>query len=136
MKIAHISDVHIRNLHYHDDYRKVFDQLYDELDDIDPKYIVVTGDIAHSKTDLSPEYVELSSELFGNIVDLCREELIIIPGNHDLQVNNPSRTDAIQPIIDLFDDDRMNYLKKSGSFKYDDICFHHMSVLEEQEEWD
>ena len=28
-RIAHISDTHIRNLKYHDEYRHVFKQIYD-----------------------------------------------------------------------------------------------------------
>ena len=30
-RIAHISDTHIRNLKYHDEYRHVFNQIYDSL---------------------------------------------------------------------------------------------------------
>ena len=57
MLIAHISDTHIRNLKYHYEYRQAFEDLYDKLRDQRPDIIVHTGDIAHTKTQLSPEYL-------------------------------------------------------------------------------
>ena len=58
MKFAHIADTHIRNLKYHDEYRTVFDQLYTTLKDEGVDCIVHCGDIAHTKTQISPEFVE------------------------------------------------------------------------------
>jgi len=39
---AHISDTHIRNLKYHDEYRKVFKDIYDQLHRDQPDYIIHT----------------------------------------------------------------------------------------------
>ena len=33
MKFAHIADVHIKNLKYHDIYQNVFEQLYKKLEE-------------------------------------------------------------------------------------------------------
>ena len=60
-RIAHISDTHIRNLKYHEEYRIVFKEIYDSLQLEQPDYIVHTGDLAHTKTQLSPEYFEMAS---------------------------------------------------------------------------
>ena len=39
-RLAHVSDTHIRNLKYHDDYRAVFEQMYTILREEKPDYIV------------------------------------------------------------------------------------------------
>ena len=50
MKIAHISDIHVRNYKYHHEYREVFQQLFDKLKELKPDIIVNTGDTAHTKS--------------------------------------------------------------------------------------
>ena len=58
-RIFHISDIHIRLYQRMKEYQYCFEKLYDELSS--PTYknetniIVVTGDIVHSKNELSPE---------------------------------------------------------------------------------
>ena len=61
MKFAHIADTHIKNLKYHYEYRIVFEQLYETLREQEVDYIVHCGDIAHTKTQISPEFVEMCS---------------------------------------------------------------------------
>lgn len=56
IKLAHIADTHIRNLKYHFEYREAFADLYKQLKESQPDYIVHCGDLAHTKTQLSPEY--------------------------------------------------------------------------------
>ena len=56
-RLAHVSDTHIRNLKYHDDYRACFEQMYSILREEKPDYIVHCGDVAHTKTQLSPEFL-------------------------------------------------------------------------------
>ena len=58
-KIAHIADTHIKNLKYHTEYREVFSKLFEHLREEKVDYIVHCGDIAHSKTNISPEFVIL-----------------------------------------------------------------------------
>jgi len=64
MKIAHIADTHIRNLKYHKEYKVVFSELYRKLKEAEVDYIVHCGDIAHTKTQISPEFVELCASFF------------------------------------------------------------------------
>jgi len=96
MKIAHISDTHIRNLKYHNSYRESFKDLYNKIPkDVD--CIIHTGDIAHSKTNLSPEFFSLAKEFLVNLSKIAH--LYIILGNHDGLVSNATREDAITPIV-------------------------------------
>ena len=85
-RIAHISDTHIRNLKYHDEYRHVFNQIYDSLKQEQPDYIVHTGDLAHTKTQLSPEYFEMASNFLKSLADIA--PTIMILGNHDGNLKN------------------------------------------------
>ena len=57
--IHHISDIQIRNLKRHREYEEVFDNLYKEVKKY-PKNSVayIGGDIAHSKTEMSPELID------------------------------------------------------------------------------
>ena len=127
-KIYHIADVHIRNLKRHKEYREVFSNLYGyilttmEENDI----IVIAGDIVHAKTDMSPEVVDLTQEFFTRLSDLL--PTIVIPGNHDANLNNSSRLDALTPIVNALKLPRLIYLKESGAWDIGGITFVHQSV--------
>ena len=81
MKIAHIADTHIKNLKYHEDYRACFVQMYEILQEQQVDYIVHCGDIAHTKTQISPEFVEMASGFFGSLANIAPTYIIL--GNHD-----------------------------------------------------
>ena len=53
IKIAHVSDIHVRKLKYHKEYRVVFERLYEKLRELKPDIIVNTGDTFHTKLDMS-----------------------------------------------------------------------------------
>lgn len=114
MKIVHVSDIHIRNLKFHADYRKVFDDFYHKLDEIRPDLVVNTGDTAHTKTNISPEFVDMASDFFTAIAKRC--PIINVLGNHDLNLMNEDRQDAISPVIDNLSNNRVILLKKSGPY--------------------
>ena len=77
IKIAHFADTHIRNLKFHDEYRYVFNQIYKKLLRQKPDYIVHCGDLAHTKTQLSPEYFALASEFLKNLADIAPTYVIL-----------------------------------------------------------
>lgn len=119
MRIAHISDIHIRNLKFHEDYRRVFDNFYEKLDELKVDLVVNTGDTAHTKTVISPEFVEMASEMTAQIAH--RAHYIIVLGNHDLNLMNEDRQDAITPIIQALDLKNVYLLKNSGPFGLGDM---------------
>ena len=126
---AHISDTHIRNLKYHDEYRKVFKDIYDQLHRDQPDYIIHTGDMAHTKTHLSPEYFELTSEFLKNLADIAPTYIIL--GNHDGNLKNENRQDAITPIIEALQHPNLHLLKNSGETQLtDSICLNVLSVFD------
>jgi len=129
MLIAHISDTHIRNLKYHYEYRQAFEDLYDKLRDQRPDIIVHTGDIAHTKTQLSPEYFELTSEFLNTLADIA--PLYVILGNHDGNLKNSERQDAITPIVEALQNDNIHLLKDSGEVEVnDEVTLNVLSVFD------
>ena len=57
--IHHISDIQIRNLQRHKEYRRVFENLYKEVKKYPNNAVAyIGGDIAHSKTEMSPELID------------------------------------------------------------------------------
>ena len=112
-KVLHIADIHIRNYQRHKEYRKVFRQLYKEVDALPKNSIVyVGGDIVHSKTDISPELIKLTTEFLKNLAD--RRHTIVITGNHDANLNNSSRLDSLSPMIESLSHPQLHYLKDSA----------------------
>ena len=118
MKFAHIADTHIRNLKYHKEYRTVFKNLYEKLRQEKPDYIVHCGDIAHTKTQISPEFVEMCSNFLSSLADIAPTYVIL--GNHDGNLKNSSRQDALSPIIDALNHTNLYLLKNSGETKLDE----------------
>jgi len=112
IKIAHFADTHIRNLKFHDEYRFVFNQIYKKLLSQKPDYIVHCGDLAHTKTQLSPEYFALASEFLKNLADIAPTYIIL--GNHDGNLKNSDREDAVSPIVNALNHPHLHLLKNSG----------------------
>ena len=112
MKFAHLADTHIRNLKYHKDYKIIFERLYDSLRREKPDYIVHCGDIAHTKTQISPEFVELCSDFLKNLANIAPTYVIF--GNHDGNLRNSSRQDALTPIVDALQHPNIYLHKNSG----------------------
>ncbi len=112
MRFAHIADTHIRNLKYHFEYREVFKQMYKKLRKQKVDCIIHCGDIAHTKTQISPEFVEMATDFFRNLGDIAPTYIIL--GNHDGNLKNSSRQDAITPIVEALAHPNIHLLKESG----------------------
>ena len=64
-RIYHLSDIHIRNIKRHTEYRSVFKKVYDEIGkNKENSVIYLGGDIVHAKLDMSPELIDLTSFVF------------------------------------------------------------------------
>lgn len=129
-KIAHISDTHIRNLKYHKDYKVVFEQLFEKLREETPDYIFHCGDIAHTKTQISPEFVEMCAWFLKSLADVAPTYVIL--GNHDGNLRNSSRQDALTPIVDALGHSSLHLLKSSGeTVLKDDLAINVLSIFDE-----
>lgn len=134
-RVFHVADVHLRNYKRHDEYREVFERLYKEIDDrkTSNSLIVVAGDVVHSKTDMSPELVEIVREFLGSLAD--RLPTILIPGNHDCLENNRDRLDAVTPIVKAMGHPHLHYIYESGVYTVGDVAFSHMNFMDDPESY-
>lgn len=129
-KIAHIADTHIKNLKFHYEYKIVFEQLYETLRKENVDYIVHCGDIAHTKTQISPEFVELCSDFFSNLAKIAPTYIIL--GNHDGNLKNSTRQDALSPIVKALDLPDLHLLKNAGETVLEpDLALNVLSVFDE-----
>jgi len=129
-KLIHIADIHIRTIQLHELYKKQFEKLIEEIKEHSAKWtsegirwdeirIVIAGDIAHQKINISNEQLLLTSWFLNQLSSYGKT--IIIPGNHDFLENNTQRIDSITPIVELLDNKNITYLKDSGVYKDDNI---------------
>ena len=133
IRIAHISDTHIRNLKYHYEYKMAFDDLYKKLVRMKPDCIVHTGDIAHTKTQLSPEFFQMCTNFLKNLGDIAPTYIIL--GNHDGNLKNDNREDAISPVVEALAHPAIHLLKDSGETKIGNgVVFNVLSVFD-RENW-
>ena len=131
MKFAHIADTHIRNLKYHFEYREVFKQLYESIEKSNVDYIIHCGDIAHTKTQISPEFVDLCREFFETLSKIAPTYIIL--GNHDGNLRNSSRLDALSPIIKAISSPNLTLLRNAGETNLNNqFCLNVLSVFDEE----
>ena len=131
MRFAHIADTHIRNLKYHFEYKEVFKQLYKSLKEEKVDYIIHCGDIAHTKTQISPEFVDMCRDFFENLAAIAPTYIIL--GNHDGNLRNGSRQDALSPIAKAINNPNLILLKNAGEVKINDkFCLNVLSVFDEE----
>jgi len=130
MRFAHIADTHIRNLKYHFEYREVFQQLYKSLKEEKVDYIIHCGDIAHTKTQISPEFVDLCREFFVSLSSIAPTYIIL--GNHDGNLRNSSRQDALSPIVKAINSTSLTLIRNAGEVKLkENFCLNVLSVFDE-----
>lgn len=130
-KIYHVSDIHVRNFKRHEEYRRVFQTLREFIfsDSDEHSLICLTGDIVHSKTDVTPELFFQVQDLLKSLADMI--PVLLIPGNHDANLNNNSRMDALTPIVDAINHPNLYYSVNSEVFQIGDVVFSHWSVFDD-----
>jgi DNA repair exonuclease SbcCD ATPase subunit len=124
--IFHISDVHIRTLKRHREYREVFENMMMEISQhaTNTSCCVITGDIVHSKLDMSPELIQMLTEFFN----MFTIPTIVILGNHDMNLNNMHRIDALSPVLDMLQNPNVHFIKENAVYEIGNVLFNHMAV--------
>lgn len=129
-KIVHIADIHIRTIQLHELYKNQFDKLLNELHEKAAQWtaegirweeirIVIAGDIAHQKINISNEQLMLTAWFLNRLSSYGK--VVIIPGNHDFLENNTQRLDSITPVVDLLDNKNIVYYKDKGVYEDENI---------------
>ena len=135
--ILHIADIHIRLFKRHQEFRESFELLYTELRKTalmtSNVAIVVAGDIVHSKAELSPEMISLTSDFLKTLSEIA--PTIIIAGNHDTNLANTTRLDSLTPIIENIKSDNLFYLRDSGTYELQNSVIGVFSILNDPSTW-
>ena len=118
-RLVHFSDLHIRLFKDHELYRGILETALKEWASIRPDRIVFTGDLVHSKNQMTPELVEFVAWVLSECAKITKT--IVIIGNHDFLENNNTRLDALTPIIDSLNNENIVYLKNRGVYEDDNI---------------
>lgn len=128
-KIAHIADIHFRNIQRHIEFRAVCSNFIDQMKKIQPDRIVIAGDIVHSRNQISPELVNEVSWFLTECSSVTKK-VIIIPGNHDIVEQNKERMDALTPIIKALDLDNIHYYTKSDVIEDENVAWAVYSIFD------
>lgn len=119
--LIHFSDLHIRLFKDHDLYRTILTEALKQWSELKPDRIVFTGDLVHSKNQLTPELIEMVRWVLTECATIA--PTIIIPGNHDFLVNNTERLDALTPIIDSLKNNNIIYYKDRGVYEDENVSW-------------
>ena len=127
-KLVHFSDLHIRLYKDHDLYREILKNMLEQFREINPDRIVFTGDLVHSKNQMTPELVEF----VGWILTECSKiaKTILIPGNHDFLESNMTRLDAITPVVESLNNPNIVYYKNRGVYEDDNVSWCVYSLMD------
>ena len=121
--VIHIADIHIRQFQRLEEYSEQLEKVVNKCKEITKNYekeeirIVISGDLVHSKNNISNELMVFASFFLRQLEEIAR--VIVIAGNHDLIVENQTRTDTLTALFDtanfencIFLDSELDY--KSG----------------------
>ena len=120
-KLVHFSDLHIRLFKDHDLYRRILTDMLNQFREIQPNRIIFSGDLVHSKNQLTPELIDISVWLLTECSKIAKT--ILIFGNHDGLVGNHDRLDSITPIIESMNNDNVVYYKDRGVYEDQNISW-------------
>jgi DNA repair exonuclease SbcCD nuclease subunit len=120
-KIVHFSDLHVKLFKDHEQYRKILENAIKQWKELKLDRIVFTGDLVHSKNQMTPELIEFVAWILTECANIAKT--IIIPGNHDFLVNKIERLDALSPIIDSLNNKNIFYYKDRGVYEDDNVSW-------------
>lgn len=120
-RLIHFSDLHIRLFKDHELYRGILEQAFKEWGSIRPDRIVFTGDLLHSKNQLTPELIDMASWVLTECSKIAKT--ILIPGNHDANLKNDDRLDSITPIVNNLNNSNIVYYKNRGVYEDENVSW-------------
>jgi len=121
MKIAHLADVHIRNLERHEEYDKIFQKIIKKLQELQPDRIVIVGDLFESYIEISNEAEIIAGDFLNKLSNIAK--VIIVRGNHDIRKKSLNRVDSIETVVKLMNNPNVTYYDKTGFYDDDNDNF-------------
>ena len=133
-RIFHISDIHIRLYNRQKEYQDVFQKLYDYIkyssSNSHKEIIIITGDLLHSKNNLSPESILVTQHFLINLASIA--PTFLIAGNHDAMLTNQQREDSITAIVKNIHIPNFFYLRNSGVYLAANVAIAVCSILDNE----
>ena len=77
-RLIHFSDLHIRLFKDHDLYREILTTAFSEWKALKPDRIVFTGDLVHSKNQMTPELIEFVAWVLSECSKIAKTIIIKI----------------------------------------------------------
>jgi len=121
-KIIQLSDLHIhKSIERHNEYKKVLMNLYKKLDTLlgaqneGNNLILICGDLVHNKNELHPSQISLLINLFRQLIKYG--EVIIINGNHDINLSNSISS---MSIFSEFNN-KIHIIDETGIYNFDNV---------------
>jgi DNA repair exonuclease SbcCD nuclease subunit len=118
-KLVHFSDLHVRLFKDHDLYKNVLIDAINQWKELQPDRIVFTGDLVHSKNQMTPELIEFVAWVLTECANITKT--IVILGNHDMLENNLQRLDALTPIINSLNNPNVVFYKDRGVYNDENV---------------
>jgi DNA repair exonuclease SbcCD nuclease subunit len=100
-------------------YKNVLVDAINQWKQLQPDRIVFTGDLVHSKNQLTPELVEFVTWVLTECANITKT--IVILGNHDMLENNLQRLDALTPIINSLNNPNVVFYKDRGVYEDENV---------------
>lgn len=130
--VIQCGDIHIRNFQRLEEYSEQLERFVEKCREITKDYerdevrILICGDLVHSKNQISNELIVFTSYFLRQLEEIAT--VLVYAGNHDLLINNTSRTDTLTALFDTanfenckFIDGMLNY--ESGLIEDDNIIW-------------
>ena len=138
-RVIQVSDIHIRNFQRLGEYAEQLNKFVEKCKEIAAPYekeevrIVICGDLAHQKNQISPELMTFASFFLRQLEEIAT--VLVIAGNHDLIVNNTSRTDTLTALFDTANFQNCKFLDamlgyESGFVEDDNIIWAVYSIYD------
>jgi DNA repair exonuclease SbcCD nuclease subunit len=118
-RLVHFSDLHVKLFKDHQHYKNMLETALSEWRALAPDRIVFTGDLVHSKNQMTPELVDFVAWVLTECAKITKT--IVIIGNHDFLENNNERLDALTPIVDSLKNKNVSYYKDRGVYEDENI---------------
>ena len=129
-KILHCGDLHAFQRKRHSEFKELTRKLCKIVEDEKIDLIYVGGDIVDSKARLTPEQIETVTYFFYALSSVC--PVIVIPGNHDVDLKQKGSLDSLSPIIaNVNSVHPIYYLKDSGIYNIYEIDWCVWSCLDD-----
>jgi DNA repair exonuclease SbcCD nuclease subunit len=138
--VIQAADIHIRNFQRLNEYTEQLNKFIDKCKDIASSYerdeirILLCGDLVHQKLNISNELMVFCSYFLRELEKIA--DVIVYAGNHDLLVNNTTRTDTLTALFDTANFEHCRFLDReldyeSGCIKDDNIVWALYSIYDD-----